>query len=308
MKNKIFPLAILAVAITAIYVIYAPQPANSTATAVASAAAAPSVPIAPNTSVVTAKETTDSITYTNISSLPTAGQTIIVSSKPDEKYTLQVSLTAHYDQGGKDGGPIEYNISTEHKLSSIQDAIDYLSKHNVSNIHIDSQASISDSSSLSKSYLLSAYDDHVVAGSGNVTLHGGDGNDILVGGSGADTIYGDAGNDSIQGGEGDDVIDGGQGNDFLSGDAGSNTYNFKAGDGQDIIISSSSKDSISINDVEKNVSIKTGVDKDKNNLIISYGKNDKITVMDFFTRSETVGTVHLSDKDFSNKDLKSDIK
>jgi Ca2+-binding RTX toxin-like protein len=79
---------------------------------------------------------------------------------------------------------------------------------------------------------------------GDDTLSGGEGNDILAGGSGRDYLYGDSGQDSLTGGDGDDVLDGGlgddtleggRGSDALYGGAGDDTFQYRRGDGSDVI-------------------------------------------------------------------------
>src|SRR4051812_33725579 len=58
-----------------------------------------------------------------------------------------------------------------------------------------------------------AFDDRIVAISGNHTFVGGPGNDSLLGGSGVDRLDGGVGEDRLNGGVGSDVLDGGEGND-----------------------------------------------------------------------------------------------
>ena len=66
------------------------------------------------------------------------------------------------------------------------------------------------------------------AGNGADTLHGGLGNDTLVGNAGNDSIHGGDGIDRILAGAGDDVLDGGAGNDV---------FVYRAGFGDDRIVS-----------------------------------------------------------------------
>jgi YD repeat-containing protein len=101
-------------------------------------------------------------------------------------------------------------------------------------------------------------DDALFGEAGNDTLHGGSGADALSGGLGNDAVYGDAGADrlwgqggddslyggdgadEITGGDGNDLFEGGQGDDLLiAGGTGFKTYQFDAGDGNDVLTFSS---------------------------------------------------------------------
>ena len=70
---------------------------------------------------------------------------------------------------------------------------------------------------------------------GDDSLKGGGGADDLKGGGGGDTIIGNGGDDDIKGGGGDDVINGGRGDDTLTGNGGDDTFQFRRGDGSDLI-------------------------------------------------------------------------
>jgi Ca2+-binding RTX toxin-like protein len=63
------------------------------------------------------------------------------------------------------------------------------------------------------SFLGTAGNDWVKAGTGNDDLGGGDGNDTLNGGTGTDLLSGGDGNDTLNGGTGADLLIGGKGND-----------------------------------------------------------------------------------------------
>ena len=69
----------------------------------------------------------------------------------------------------------------------------------------------------------SAYDDILIAGSGQIDLRGSSGNDKVFGAPGADNLFGDEGDDMLDGGAGNDKLDGGAGNDILIGGAGEDT-------------------------------------------------------------------------------------
>ena len=77
--------------------------------------------------------------------------------------------------------------------------------------------------------------DHLNGRRGDDSIDGGEGADKLHGGSGDDELFGGAASDRISGGEGADLISGGTGNDRLYGGADADTFEFREGDGQDVI-------------------------------------------------------------------------
>ncbi|HCQ65641.1 MAG TPA: hypothetical protein DIU07_11030 [Rhodobacteraceae bacterium] len=86
--------------------------------------------------------------------------------------------------------------------------------------------------------------DNLRGGADNDTLRGGDDGDRLNGGNGKDKLFGDDGNDVLFGVNGNDILRGGAGNDVLRGGAGrdkvfggsgEDLFQFKTGDGIDII-------------------------------------------------------------------------
>ncbi len=86
--------------------------------------------------------------------------------------------------------------------------------------------------------------DVIAAGKDDDLVNGNTGNDLIFGNIGNDNLSGDDGNDSLFGGQDDDVITGGAGDDLLSGDRGNDTltggdgndiFQFRTGDGSDII-------------------------------------------------------------------------
>ncbi|WP_052248973.1 calcium-binding protein [Leisingera sp. ANG-Vp] len=80
-----------------------------------------------------------------------------------------------------------------------------------------------------------AGNDHINGRQGNDSVHGGAGMDKLHGGTGNDELSGGAGSDTISGEEGADRLSGGGGNDVLYGGAGADIFEFRNGDGQDVI-------------------------------------------------------------------------
>ena len=80
-----------------------------------------------------------------------------------------------------------------------------------------------------------AGNDHINGRQGNDSVHGGAGMDKLHGGTGNDELSGGAGSDTISGEEGADLLSGGGDNDVLYGGAGADIFEFRNGDGQDVI-------------------------------------------------------------------------
>ncbi len=73
-------------------------------------------------------------------------------------------------------------------------------------------------------------------GINNDLLNGDGGNDTLNAGNGSDTLFGDGGNDRLFGNAGSDVLNGGLGDDILHGGIGADTFQFAAGDGNDLVL------------------------------------------------------------------------
>ena len=71
--------------------------------------------------------------------------------------------------------------------------------------------------------------------SGNDLLFGNAGEDVLLGSLGSDLLSGGRGNDSLSGGFQSDVLRGDLGDDTLSGGEGGDRFDFRLGDGSDII-------------------------------------------------------------------------
>ena len=86
--------------------------------------------------------------------------------------------------------------------------------------------------------------DEVMGDIGNDTVDGNAGNDVLFGNTGTDVLDGDDGDDLLFGGVDNDIVTGGAGNDVVRGDlgddlliggAGGDRFDFRPGDGNDII-------------------------------------------------------------------------
>ena len=122
--------------------------------------------------------------------------------------------------------------------------------------------------------------------------------DSLAGTTGADTLLGLDGNDTLTGGTGNDVLDGGLGSD---------TYNFAAGDGQDIIASTEDAtagktDTLVFTNL---ASSKVQFSRSGTSLIASVtGSTDSITVNDFFRDDNPLNSYNpLQSVKFTDKTL-----
>jgi hypothetical protein len=78
--------------------------------------------------------------------------------------------------------------------------------------------------------------DQLVAGTGNDVVLGGADDDTLSGGDGDDVLDGGLGNDLIDGGDGADVILDGPGDDRMLGGPGVDSFYFRDGSGDDVIV------------------------------------------------------------------------
>ena len=122
----------------------------------------------------------------------------------------------------------------------------------------------------------SAFVDNLTGGSGVDTLYGMDGNDILLGGAGNDTLGGFANDDTINGGTGADYLIGGTGND---------TFQFAAGDGQDVVHDLASGDIVRISGYSSAQSVtQAGAD-----VVLTLSGTDQITF-----KNSTVAAVQAS--------------
>jgi Ca2+-binding RTX toxin-like protein len=141
-------------------------------------------------------------------------------------------------------------------------------------------------------------DDTIYGLGGNDVITGNSGDDSIYGGAGSDKLYGSGGTDSLYGEEGNDILDGGAGNDILDGGTGDDTYIFGISSGNDTIID---YDVTSGNcDV---VALGTGITRDNlkytrvnRDLVLTVsGADDKLTIKDYFTQSNKIEKICLSD-------------
>jgi Ca2+-binding RTX toxin-like protein len=84
--------------------------------------------------------------------------------------------------------------------------------------------------------------DTISGGAGDDTIYGLDDNDRILGGMGDDFLDGGIDDDVVTGGSGDDTIIGGQGDDRLSGGNDRDTFQYRAGDGSDLVVGGSGGD------------------------------------------------------------------
>jgi Ca2+-binding RTX toxin-like protein len=126
---------------------------------------------------------------------------------------------------------------------------------------------------------------HMQGLAGNDTLRGGDLADTLDGGADADTLIGGAGNDTLVGGTGNDSLDGGAGND---------TYLFNQGDGADTISEYEYDSQGTGAGTSDELKLGTGltvagtvVGRVGNDLTLSWGSTDKVTVQSYFSSKES---------------------
>ncbi len=78
--------------------------------------------------------------------------------------------------------------------------------------------------------------DFVNGQAGDDLVLGGGGNDLLFGGAGADRLYGGWGRDTLYGNLSADTLTGGPGADRLEGGAGNDSYLYRPGDGDDLVL------------------------------------------------------------------------
>lgn len=108
------------------------------------------------------------------------------------------------------------------------------------------------------------------------TVYGDEQNQTLNGTQKSDVLLGYGGDDHLFGLNGSDALDGGKGNDTMAGGTGTDAYVFDIGDGHDTVIDD--EGFILLRKV-KSTDIKTSFDN--NDLILSYGNNDTITIKGF---------------------------
>lgn len=132
-----------------------------------------------------------------------------------------------------------------------------------------------------------AGDDKLDGGAGDDILDGGDDNDVLTGGDGSDILRGGAGRDHLYGDNGAeapgmDILEGGAGDDMLNGGGDSDMYVFNLGDGKDTIQDDGSSGSHNTVVFKFSASQIKMVDRSGDDLVISYGTDDSVTVQGYY--------------------------
>jgi Ca2+-binding RTX toxin-like protein len=101
-------------------------------------------------------------------------------------------------------------------------------------------------------------------------------------------LAGNMGNNKLYGGRNGDTLNGGAGNDLLSGGEGADAYLFAIGSGSDTVrdtdANSNAIDVISLDFIAATL---TGIERRGNNLVLSYGSSDTLTVTDQFAGDAT---------------------
>lgn len=126
--------------------------------------------------------------------------------------------------------------------------------------------------------------DQMRGGAGNDDMDGDAGNDRLWGEDGRDDIDGGRGNDGLDGGAGNDTLVGGRGNDTLTGGVGSDVFEFRRGDGRDVITDfTNGVDRIELDGFSgaQLTAILNGARQVAADVVLSLPSNAEITLADF---------------------------
>ena len=118
-------------------------------------------------------------------------------------------------------------------------------------------------------------------------------------------LTGGAGDDALMGNDGDDVLTGGTGADILIGNDGADTYQFSAGDGQDLIdeqalVAQGVGDEASTDVVRFDASIAAGqvemLRSANGDLTLRYGASDEVTIVGQYTgAAQAIERIEFSD-------------
>jgi Ca2+-binding RTX toxin-like protein len=108
------------------------------------------------------------------------------------------------------------------------------------------------------------------------------GDDQVLGRTGADALNGLEGNDEIHGFAGNDTLAGGPGDDFLVGGNGDDTYEFRPGDGADIVVDRSGENVLRFGVGIDAPSVR--VTRDESTLyVLPGGADDRVGLLDWFS-------------------------
>ncbi len=214
------------------------------------------------------------VASTGLTGLQRDGDHLIIGYGTSDHLTIQNNFSgAHYEMN-------QYQFSDDVTLTAQQLYAQYSMSFTTGNDNVHFYTGVS------QTLFAGAADDSVWASTGNDSVNGEDGNDTLYGDAGNDSLNGGLGNDTLNGDGGNDILDGGLGNDTFNGGSGNDTYVFRKGDGNDRIsdseyYSSSRIDTVKFLDVASTGL--TGLQRDGDHLIISYGENDHLTIQNNFS-------------------------
>lgn len=132
-------------------------------------------------------------------------------------------------------------------------------------------------------------------GKGNDEIYGTKFADTIKGGNGENELFGGAGDDKIYANTGNNLIEGNKGNDKIYCEKGNSEIRFYLNDGDDIVYSGKSHDTIAFEDININ-EISFGLNK--KDLVINYGnKGDSVTLSNYFKKNgnTSVKTIYTKD-------------
>ncbi|MBR6098667.1 hypothetical protein IKP85_02865 [bacterium] len=110
------------------------------------------------------------------------------------------------------------------------------------------------------------------------------------------TYNGYSGDDTINGGRSIDFIHGGRGNDRLNGNWGTNLFQFKAGDGYDNLYMGGGNDYLYFCDKSFD---ELSYERNGDHLVVRYGKDDAVTVKNYFDNVNNASLKGIADKKFN---------
>lgn len=177
------------------------------------------------------------------------------------------------------------NITVTGHFSSGNNQIESMVYDNTTTVNLTTVSAITQGTSGNDSFS---------GGTGADILYGFGGNDTLTGNNGNDTLYGGTGNDTLNGNNNDDYLDGGAGNDTMSGGSGNDHFIYASG--TDTAADSSGTDIMELvagwtwGDItfERRVA-------DLNDLVVSLGGTNTVTLDAMFTSSTQIETLRLND-------------
>jgi Ca2+-binding RTX toxin-like protein len=181
---------------------------------------------------------TDAIYYNGSSSVDFSAATFTSVENFYNNASLTVSMTAAQMNGLS--GDIYYGDYTLTTAGSVDLAGSALAFNSLTLSNLGNSVSLVGSTGSLVTITGGSGNDTITGGdSYTTTISGGGGNDSITGGLGAESLAGEGGNDTLTGGAGADYLAGGTGNDTYV-DADPTEINEVAGEGTDLVLSSSS--------------------------------------------------------------------